>query len=293
MSRQDLYIFHGRLGSGKTTAIQHIRNMDKFKDSVVIENELASENIDQDKLGGRNVYDISGLCVCCSTGNELNDALNKAYNHSEAQPVILETTGAANLVNVLKKILTDSEFNDKYSIASSIFVIGLQPNLDVGEMASEILVSDTVILNKTDLVDEETVKRYSNEIREIKEEVEIVCTQNSEIGLDKLSSESSLNQYLAEAVSENIGEGHQFDRYEVVEGLEFESEKQFKQRFEQVSNRFSIGRMKGVVKLGEENRFVEYSSGKLSLDGEKPVTNKLVVIGDDSIYEAVQEIQKA
>jgi len=148
MSKVDLYIFHGRLGSGKTTAIKHLRGLEKFNDSIVIENELASENIDQDKLGRKNVYDISGLCVCCSTGNELNQALNKAYEHSNNQPVILETTGAANLVNVLKKIITDSSFNEKYEIASSIFVVGLQQDLELKEMASEILVSDTLFLTK-------------------------------------------------------------------------------------------------------------------------------------------------
>jgi len=290
---RDLHIFHGRLGSGKTTAIQNLRQTEKFEDSIVIENELASENIDQNKLDDKNVYDISGLCVCCSTGNELNNALNEAYKHSKDRPVILETTGAANLVNVLKKILTDSEFNEKYSIASSVFMIGLQPGLDVQKMASEILVSDMVILNKTDLVEEETVEAYREEIEQIKEDVDIIATQNSKIALEKISDESSLNKYLTEAVSENLDEGHEFDRYEVIEGLKFDSEKEFKENFGKVLEDFNIGRVKGTVQIDGEKRFVEYSSGELSFDGEKPVNDKMVVIGDDNVYNAVQRIQKA
>ncbi len=290
---RDLYIFHGRLGSGKTTAIQNLRKTEKFKDAIVVENELASENVDQDKLGNENVYDISGLCVCCSTGNELNEALNEAYKHSDNQPVILETTGAANLVNVLKKILTDPEFEEKYDIASSTFMIGLEQELNIDKMASEILVSDTVVLNKTDLVDEQTVESYREKVKEIKEDVKVIATQKSKIKPEKLSEKSSLNKYLAEAISENMGRGHEFDRYEVLEGLEFESKQQFVDIFKTVLEDFNIGRMKGTVRIEGKKRFVEYSSGELTFDGEKPVNNKMVVIGDDNIYNAAQEIQKA
>lgn len=290
---RDLYIFHGRLGSGKTTAIQNLRKTEKFKDAIVVENELASENVDQDKLGNENVYDISGLCVCCSTGNELNEALNEAYKHSDNQPVILETTGAANLVNVLKKILTDPEFEEKYDIASSTFMIGLEQELNIDKMASEILVSDTVVLNKTDLVDEETVESYREKVKEIKEDVEVIATQKSKIKPEKLSEKSSLNKYLAEAISENMDRGHEFDRYEVLEGLEFESKQQFVDIFKTVLEDFNIGRMKGTVRIEGKKRFVEYSSGELTFDSEKPVNNKMVVIGDDNIYNAAQEIQKA
>lgn len=290
---RDLYIFHGRLGSGKTTAIQNLRKTEKFKDAIVVENELASENVDQDKLGNENVYDISGLCVCCSTGNELNEALNEAYKHSDNQPVILETTGAANLVNVLKKILTDPEFEEEYDIASSTFMIGLEQGLNIDKMASEILVSDTVVLNKTDLVDEETAESYREKVKEIKEDVEVIATQKSKIKPEKLSEKSSLNKYLAEAISENMDRGHEFDRYEVLEGLEFESKQQFVDIFNTVLEDFNIGRMKGTVRIEGKKRFVEYSSGELTFDGEKPVNNKMVVIGDDNIYNAAQEIQKA
>ena len=290
---RDLYIFHGRLGSGKTTAIQNLRKTEKFKDAIVVENELASENVDQDKLGNENVYDISGLCVCCSTGNELNEALNEAYKHSDNQPVILETTGAANLVNVLKKILTDPEFEEKYDIASSTFMIGLEQELNIDKMASEILVSDTVVLNKTDLVDGQTVESYREKVKEIKEDVEVIATQKSKIKPEKLSEKSSFNKYLAEAISENMDRGHEFDRYEVLEGLEFESKQQFVDIFKTVLEDFNIGRMKGTVRIDGKKRFVEYSSGELTFDGEKPVNNKMVVIGDDNIYNAAQEIQKA
>ena len=293
LSMRDLYIFHGSLGSGKTTAIENLRETKRFENSVVIENELASENIDQEKIG-ENVYDISGLCVCCSTGNELNEALNEAYEHTEEDtPVILETTGAANIVNVLKKVVVNREFNKKYNIAASIFVIGLQNDLDIQEMKSEILVSDLVLLNKTDLVKEEKIEEYQSEIENIKQDVKILKTRNSKFSLDKLTEESKLNAYLADAVSEALEDEHEYDRYEVVEGLVFGSRKQFIDKFEEVSSEYPIGRMKGTIEIQGQRKFVEYSSGKLSFEEDREVRNdKMVVIGGENVYEAVQEIQK-
>ena len=291
---RDLYIFHGSLGSGKTTAIENLRKTKKFENSVVIENELASENIDQEKIG-ENVYDISGLCVCCSTGNELNEALNEAYEHTkEDKPVILETTGAANIVNVLKKIVVDQEFSNKYNIASSIFVIGLQNNLEIHEMKSEILVSDLVLLNKTDLVKEEKVEEYRSEIENIKQDVKILTTKNSEFSVNKLTEKSELNKYLADAVSDALDSEHQYDRYEVLEGLEFDSKEQFVDKFEEVSSKYPIGRMKGTIDIQGQRKFVEYSSGNLSFEDDRDVENdKMVIIGGETVYEAGQRIQEA
>jgi len=290
----DLYIFHGGLGGGKTTAIESLRGKKEFENSVVIENELASENIDQEKLG-ENVYDISGLCICCSTGNELMDALNEAYEHTgDDTPVILETTGAANIVNVLKKVIVNSEFSEKYRIASSVFVIGLQEDLDLQEMKSEILVSDLVLLNKKDLVKKEIIDKYESKINELKQDVKVLRTEKSEFSIDDLTRSSELNGYLAEAVSEALDDGHDFDRYEVIEGLKFGSRDQFVNKFNEVLSRYPIGRMKGAVEIDGEREFVEYASGKLSFEDERKIdSNKMVVIGDDKVYKAVQEIQKA
>ena len=137
------------------------------------------------------------------------------------------------------------------------------------------------------------MESYREKVKEIKEDVEVIATQKSKIKPEKLSEKSSLNKYLAEAISENMGRGHEFDRYEVLEGLEFESKQQFVDIFNTVLEDFNIGRMKGTVRIEGKKRFVEYSSGELTFDGEKPVNNKMVVIGDDNIYNAAQEIQKA
>lgn len=288
---KQLYLFHGDLGSGKTTAIKHLRGSNRFQDAAVIENELASENIDEDKLGD-NIYDISGLCICCSTGNELQDALDKTYQHSEDERVILETTGAANIINVLKKALVDPEFKDKYNIASSIHVVGLQDNLDLEKKRSEILVSDVVILNKKDLVDQETINKYKKQVKSIKNNIEICVTENSQINEETITEDSSLDDYLAEAVAESTDTEHELDRYEVIENMDFSSEEEFRNRINNVLKEFRIARMKGSVNIGGDKRFAEYSSGKLRIEDENLGSDKMVVIGDDNVYEAVQRIQK-
>ena len=49
-NKSPLYLVHGSLGSGKTTFITGLLKQPEFKNSYIIENEFANQNIDERTL---------------------------------------------------------------------------------------------------------------------------------------------------------------------------------------------------------------------------------------------------
>ncbi len=122
----------------------------------MIENEFASTSIDTQQLHDHTseIQTIAGVCVCCSTGDELLEALRSFATSDE--PVIIEATGVANSLKLLEKLVLGDVF-EMYNLAHGIFV------LDASEAAehtkatlemyeSELQAADTVLVSKTDLV---------------------------------------------------------------------------------------------------------------------------------------------
>ena len=97
-----LYLINGPLGAGKTTLLRELLKQPQFQSARVIENEFASTSVDTDQLHDHQaeVKTIAGLCICCSTGDELIEALLSLADSPE--PVIIEATGVANSLMLIE-----------------------------------------------------------------------------------------------------------------------------------------------------------------------------------------------
>ena len=155
-----LYLIHGQLGAGKTSLISHLAKTDYFKHAFVIENEFAKENVDGAVLGshfGReSIFEISGGCICCSSGAELIDVLEKIRERcrNEPVPVIVETTGVASSVQLLKQLLLSDTFHRYFYLAKNVLVIDvLETNpVALNDLKLDIELADIVVLSKKDLI---------------------------------------------------------------------------------------------------------------------------------------------
>jgi G3E family GTPase len=155
--KNKLYLINGPLGAGKTTLLKFMLRQKQLSGARVIENEFASVSVDTEELHDHinEIETIAGLCICCSTGTELIDALNKL--RSNDQPVIIEATGVANSLKLIEKLVVNDIF-DHYKIAGAYFVIdaaevSLNPYL-LETHKDELEAADIVIISKTDLLNE-------------------------------------------------------------------------------------------------------------------------------------------
>ncbi len=118
-----LYMVNGALGAGKTTLVDFLVQQPEFAGARVIENEFASESIDSCRLAQRvdEVVTIAGECICCSSGEELIDILHN-FAISGRAPVIIESTGVANTLRVVEKLLAGDIF-EQYDLKQSLYVV--------------------------------------------------------------------------------------------------------------------------------------------------------------------------
>ena len=154
--KPNLYLINGPLGAGKTTFLKELLTLPEFKNARVIENEFASTSVDTEQLHDHQaeVKTIAGVCICCSTGDELADALVLLASSSE--PVIIEATGVANSLKLIEKIVV-SDMLDLYAIKHAVFIIDAVEavsNIEgtVETYLHELKAADTVLVSKSDLV---------------------------------------------------------------------------------------------------------------------------------------------
>lgn len=170
VKKPPLYLVNGPLGAGKTTVLTHLLSRPRFASARVIENEFASVSVDTETLHrhAAAVQTIAGICVCCSTGDELASALSTLAG--SAEPVFIEATGVANSLTLVERLVVD-DLLDRYDLAHALFVI------DAAEVArdpgliethrGELAAADTVVVSKTDLLDARTAETVTEALRGI------------------------------------------------------------------------------------------------------------------------------
>lgn len=151
-----LYLINGPLGAGKTTFLKYLLSRPSLSKARVIENEFASTSVDTAQLHDHTaeVQTIAGLCICCSTGDELTEALTSLAG--SADPVIIEATGVANSLQLIEKIVV-ADMLDHYDIVQASFVLdAVEAFASIDETLAayrqELQAADVVYVSKTDLL---------------------------------------------------------------------------------------------------------------------------------------------
>jgi G3E family GTPase len=166
----DTTVVCGLLGSGKTTFIQNFLR-DKTEKAVVLVNDFGKAGID----GG--IFSASGIesvelpsgCVCCTLKSDLITTIQEIISTFAPAHLIIEPSGIASPSGVLEVL-------DLLRI-SPVMVIGIidaTEFIDLHEAGiygsffrDQVVNSDIILINKTDLADEETTERTMTLIGEL------------------------------------------------------------------------------------------------------------------------------
>jgi G3E family GTPase len=147
--KKKIYFFNGALGSGKTTLINQLIKADLLGKFFIIENEIASLGIDNQclHLDPKQIKVLAGECICCSDPKELLQLL-KNIGNSTYENVVIESSGATSLNQLLVNILVDRELAEIYEIGGCVFLVdalGIERT-----SVFDLEVSDFVIVTKFD-----------------------------------------------------------------------------------------------------------------------------------------------
>ncbi|AFY56701.1 cobalamin biosynthesis protein CobW [Rivularia sp. PCC 7116] len=328
-------VITGFLGSGKTTLIRNLLQNNQGRRIAVIVNEFGELGIDGELLescqicpeeesgdnNDNNIYELTNGCLCCTVQEEFLPTMQQLIKRRDSiDCILIETSGLAlpkplvkafrwqeirNAATVDSVItVVDSEAVANGTFASDLEAIESQRQADdslehetpLQELFEDQLAcADLVVLNKTDLVNQETLAEVKNLVKEeLPRVVKIVESHQSEV-------DSSVLLGLQAAVEDNLDkrpshhdteEEHEHDdeitSHHLVLDRTFEPLK-LKQQLQNLVQQQEIFRVKGFVSVADKpmrlvmqgvgNRFEQFYDR--AWKPEETRQTRLVFIGKD------------
>jgi G3E family GTPase len=188
-------IITGFLGSGKTTLLNHILTKQEGLKIAVLVNEFGEIGIDNELIIATedNVVELNNGCICCTINEDLVKSVEKILQREQqVDYLIVETTGVADPLPVALTFL-GSNLRDQTRLDSIITLADCENfSLDKFEHSeaaiSQFACADVVLLNKTDLVDTDTIGKIQDKIANLREGIRIIKTTNSQVPLPLILS---------------------------------------------------------------------------------------------------------
>jgi len=191
-------ILTGFLGAGKTTLLNNLLKSSEHKMKfAVIENEFGEVGVDERILNfqqkGEEVIEVMNGCICCTVRGDLAKTLKKIQKRIDKfDGVIIETTGLADPAPVAQTFFVDDEIQKYYTLDGIITVVDAKhilPHLNEkkpegveNEAAEQLAFADRILLNKTDLVeDEKELEEVEKAIKQVNGTAPIFRCKHSQV----------------------------------------------------------------------------------------------------------------
>ena len=176
-------VVSGFLGAGKTTLIKKLLKeaLDGSK-TVLIENEFGEIGIDGGflKESGIEIKEMNSGCICCSLVGDFGTSLKEVISTYAPERILIEPSGVGKLSDVLKAVENvagdlDVEINSAVAVVDASKCKMYMKNF--GEFFSnQIEYAGTIILSRTDKVDQAKLNACVEMIREHNDKATIITT---------------------------------------------------------------------------------------------------------------------
>eukprot|EP00429_Kryptoperidinium_foliaceum_P058016 CAMPEP_0176083242 /NCGR_PEP_ID=MMETSP0120_2-20121206/41645_1 /TAXON_ID=160619 /ORGANISM="Kryptoperidinium foliaceum, Strain CCMP 1326" /LENGTH=411 /DNA_ID=CAMNT_0017417023 /DNA_START=18 /DNA_END=1253 /DNA_ORIENTATION=+ len=224
-------ILTGYLGAGKTTLLNYILHEQIGKRLAVIENEIGEVSVD-DALVEQKTEDLAeelvvldNGCVCCTIRGDLLKALQGFVEKVRGgglklDGILMELTGAADPAPVVQTFMLDDSVRATFYIDNVITLVDAKHAIqkldetkgdNQSAVCAQIAFSSTVLLNKVDLVDQQTVDMVEKRVKQLNGSVEIIRCEQARVPLDKLFNVCAFD--LARVLEEQYMDEEEFNNF--------------------------------------------------------------------------------
>ena len=209
-------VLSGFLGAGKTTLLQHLLSNGEGLRIAVIVNDMSEINIDaQLLLGGESGFkqsqerlvELSNGCICCTLREDLLEEIQALAREGSFDYLLIESSGISEPLPVavtfdmpvegetllsdiarLDTLVTVVDASTFLSQASGEQTVeGVDGERGLAELLIEqVEFADVVVLNKVDLVSDETLGSVEAFIRRLNPEVHFVKAERGQVELKEL-----------------------------------------------------------------------------------------------------------
>ena len=193
-------ILTGFLGSGKTTLLNRILSEEHGKRIAVIENEFGEVGIDQALVidADEEIFEMSNGCICCTVRGDLIRVLgNLMKRRDKFDYVLVETTGLADPGPVAQTFFMDEEIGEEFSLDGIVTLVDaahIEQQLGRSDESTEqVAFADVLVLNKTDLVDDQAVDRVEARLRDMNRMARVVRCEMGDVPVETVLNLSAFD----------------------------------------------------------------------------------------------------
>lgn len=308
--RPPFIVLTGFLGSGKTSFLQHFieYQTQRHRFVAVIQNEIGEIGLDG-KLLDYKVTEVDEGCVCCSLVGNLKRAIQGLLKSFSPDNIILETSGLANPKNLLDELQELTEMVRFDVTVTVVDALNFQHSFkDYAIAADQVAAADVILLNKSDLADDEQLKALRRHLGRLNENAPICVTRWGDVhpalifdGEEVLASRQPKVTSAAGDRKPPLHPTHAHD------GLCSRTIKIFRlmdrRRFLEAVGRVpaSIFRIKGVIDLSDppQAMLFQYVAGRYELSrfsGSRISDRFLTVIGraaDPATFQKIEDLLRS
>ncbi len=186
--RIPIHVITGFLGSGKTTLLNQLLPQAGMQQTVVIVNEVGEIGIDHLLVQAttEDILLLEGGCLCCSVRSDLLKTLEELFERRQRQDlppfqqILLETTGIADPVPILRTLSTDPWVAAHYRLEGVITTIdalyGDKQLDDFEESVKQAALAQHLVLTKIDLVEKATLDGLTQRLQRLNPTAVIYAT---------------------------------------------------------------------------------------------------------------------
>lgn len=208
-------IISGFLGAGKTTFIKElISKVYSGEKMVLIENEFGEIGVDSRFMqdAGIAVTEMNSGCICCTLVGDFARALKQVVDTYHPDRIIIEPSGVGKLSDVAKAV-SDMQEDAQIEVDSLITVVdGKKAKMymkNFGEFFdNQIEYANTIVLSRTQMMDEAKLKECIELLREKNEEAAIVTTEWDKLSGDMIKTALEQGHDLKKEMMELISHMH-------------------------------------------------------------------------------------
>lgn len=327
----------GFLGAGKTTLLRHVIENVNGRRIAIIVNEFGTLGIDGETLRScgiescrdEDIVELSNGCLCCTVADDFLPTMEALLDRADPpEHILIETSGLA-LPKPLLKAFDWPSVRSRVTVDGVIAVVD-GPAVATGKFADDpaavarqraedqsldhdnplaevyedqLMAADIVVLNKSDLLEDDAIARLRDEIQAaIPRAVKVISTREGRVDpAVLLGVGAAAEDDLAARPSHHdaVDGAHEHDDFEsFVVGLpEIESPEALVARLQNVAESHRVLRMKGFVAVrGKPMRLTVQGVGhRFRHHFDRPWTGTelrqghVVVIGETGLDRAAIE----
>jgi len=191
-------VITGFLGSGKTTFINRILKTNPETQFALVENEFGDVSIDTQLIKGvdaTRLFELKDGCICCTITNEYEGILKElAERFPHVEHLLIETTGIADPVSVIRPFFRDDELNALYNWNGCVCMVDAlyfddQPEKEI--LLKQLAVADEVVITKSEQLTDNQKNDFKKKIKELNSLSAIHLAENRATEKFKLNSSVS------------------------------------------------------------------------------------------------------